>query len=117
MSMLLRMLRAQLEANAWEEFRKTFLSIDTAELSHMGLRARWLLRDLDEPGSVFIVGLWESGAAVERLLDHVLVRGSKLRTFVNIAESHLCEIRSEWHAHQPAGAANNEAASDASTSQ
>jgi heme-degrading monooxygenase HmoA len=96
--MLLRFMRAQLEPGAWDEFRSIFLSLDAAELKGLGLHARWLLRDVDDPDTVFIVALWESEQAVERFSAHGALTALHMRTFGHVLESHLCEIRSEWRA-------------------
>lgn len=94
--MLLRVIRTRVEKGRWREFEEGLLADETDVQGISGLRARWLVRDVDDPDAGFIIVVWDSEAdtlGFERDSQrHKLLTKPLPGEF----EFHLCETRSSW---------------------
>ena len=61
-----------------------------------GLRARWILHDLDDREAGFVVALWDSEQHASRFERDAERHQSLMHTLPGEFEFHLSEIRSAW---------------------
>lgn len=94
--MLMRIIRTRAKQGKWPEFERQFFH-ETPDMQGVpGLRARWILHDLDDREAGFVVGLWDSEADV-LAFEHAAERSHLLtQPLPGEFEFHLCEIRSAW---------------------
>jgi heme-degrading monooxygenase HmoA len=94
--MLIRIVRARAKPGMWADFEREFFLAGSRRRSAPGLRTLWILHDLDDVESGFVVAFWdgldsaldfERRAEQSELLDHPLPGDM---------EFHLCELRSVW---------------------
>jgi len=95
-TMLMRLIRTRAQPGKWPEFEHDFLS-HAPDLKHVpGLRARWILHDLDESEAGFLVALWDCEAdavTFEHAVDNNRLLAQPLPGEV---EFHLGEVCSAW---------------------
>jgi heme-degrading monooxygenase HmoA len=105
--MLMRIIRTRAKPGKWPEFEREFFDAAPDMQGVRGLRARWILQDLDDREAGFVVGLWDSHAdalAFEHAAEHSHLLTQPLP---GEFEFHLCEIRSAWIAPERAGEIND----------
>lgn len=94
--MLMRIVRTRAKPGKWPQFEREFFT-DHPEMSRVpGLRARWILHDLDDPQAGFVVALWDSEADA-LAFESATARSPLLaERLPGEFEFHLGEIRSAW---------------------
>jgi quinol monooxygenase YgiN len=94
--MLMRIVRTLTKRGHWAEFEREFFENAPDMHGVPGIRGSWILQDLDDMESGFVVELWDSeeharafelSAVTNRLLKPPLP---------GEFEFHICEIRSAW---------------------
>lgn len=100
--MLMRIVRTRAKPGKWSQFEQGFF-IKTPEWQDVsGLRAIWILHDLDDREAGFVVALWNSETdALAFEAERTPERNSLLTNpLPGESEYHLGEIRSVWIAPQ-----------------
>ena len=96
MPMLMRIVRTRAKPGKWRQFEQEFFAQAPDMRAVQGLRARWILHDLDDRQAGFVVAVWDSQAdalAFERAVERNQLLTQPLP---GDFEFHLCEIRSAW---------------------
>src|SRR5689334_17577661 len=94
--MLMRIVRTRAKPGKRRQFERELFSKSPEVRNVHGLRARWVLHDLDDREAGFVVALWESesdATAFERAAERDRLLTDPLP---GEFEFHLCEIRSVW---------------------
>lgn len=94
--MLMRIIRTRAKPGKWPEFEQQFFDQAPDMQGVSGMRARWILQDLDDREAGFVVVLWDSTADV-MAFEHAAERNHLLtHPLPGEFEFHLCEVRSAW---------------------
>lgn len=94
--MLMRIIRTRAKPGKWPEFEQQFFDQAPDTQGVPGLRARWVLHDLDDREAGFVVVLWDSKREAIAF-EHATERSHLLaRALPGEFEFHLCEIRLAW---------------------
>jgi heme-degrading monooxygenase HmoA len=64
--MLMRIIHGKLKPGSWDAYEAAYKEAVAQAGEIPGLRARWLMRDVDDPDSGYTLSLWESEAALRR---------------------------------------------------
>jgi heme-degrading monooxygenase HmoA len=88
---LMRVLRPRVLAKRWGEFAEHFRSahIDTTP----GLLGRWLVRDVDDSDTGFIVALWDREESERGYREQPEMRALTVPGVAGEFETHLFEVR------------------------
>jgi len=94
--MLMRIIRTRVKPDRWSEFEQAILAHEDNVQSAVGLRARWLVHDLDDRDAGFILVVWDSEADT-LAFEHDSSRHKLLTKLLpGEFEFHLGEICSSW---------------------
>lgn len=96
--MLMRIVRTRAKPGKWRQFEQGFF-VRTPEWRDVpGLRAIWILHDLDDREAGFVVALWNSEQDALAFEDERTAERNALLTdpLPGESEYHLGEIRSVW---------------------
>lgn len=81
----------------WSEYERLFVEAEAAIPSVAAPRARWLLRDLDDPDAGFAISLWESAEAMSHFAASPLIGAMRVNKFSEVFmgeyERHRCDVR------------------------
>lgn len=64
--MFMRITWGRIKEGQWSQFEEAYRSTVEGHKGMAGLKARWLIRDLNEPDAGYAVSLWESEEAMRR---------------------------------------------------
>lgn len=93
--MFMRIYWGRIEPGCWPDIEKAYRELN--EIPVVGMRARWVTQDVNDPDNLFTITVWESADAVrawESSSDFHDVFQARVKPF--LAGSHtvsLCEIR------------------------
>ena len=62
--MQVRIIYGKLRQGTWDAYEQAYKKIMTASGQLPGLRARWLVRDVDDPDAGYSISLWDDEAAM-----------------------------------------------------
>ena len=95
--MLMRIIHGKLKPGSWNAYEAAYKEAVAEAGEIAGLRARWLMRDVDDPDSGYTLSLWESEAALQRYENSKLLQTTflpKLQPFFSGEYSiKHCEVR------------------------
>ena len=101
--MLMRIVRARAKPGKWPQFERKMFEESPDVQGVPGLRARWILHDLDDTEAVFVVALWDSEQHASSFERDAERHQSLMHPLPGEFEFHLCEIRSAWVATEYRG--------------
>ena len=64
--MLMRIIHGKLKPGSWDAYEAAYKEAVAQAGEIPGLRARWLMRDVEDPDSGYTLSLWENEAALQQ---------------------------------------------------
>jgi heme-degrading monooxygenase HmoA len=74
--MFMRITWGKLKPGAWNDYEAAYKKVMPRALDVPGIRARWLIRDLDEPDAGYSVAMFESERDMRAFTENAEVRAA-----------------------------------------
>jgi heme-degrading monooxygenase HmoA len=94
--MILRIGRGHIKPGTWDAFERVYHDVLVDREQPPGLRARWLVRDVDDEHGGFTVAVWDDADSVSAWLesdDFAVIQEAMRPFYVGDYQVRTCDVR------------------------